>query len=74
MLIRTTYVQINLQNVCVPVLTFFIPPRRRTPRPDNSDPISTYPLEMATGRAARAGPENPGPRALRAETGLKYFI
>ena len=34
-------------------------------------------LEMATGRAARgpdrAGPENPGPRALRAETGLKIF-
>ena len=32
---------------------------------------------MATGRAARgpsrAGPENPGPRALRAETGLMNF-
>ena len=35
-------------------------------------------LEMGTGRAARgaarAGPENPGPRAVRAETGLKIFI
>ena len=38
---------------------------------------------MGTGRAARgparagagrAGPENPGPRAVRAETGLKTFI
>ena len=33
---------------------------------------------MATGKAARgpgqAGPENPGPRALQAETGLKCFI
>ena len=32
---------------------------------------------MATGRAARgpgrAGPENPGPRASRAQTGLKTF-
>ena len=32
---------------------------------------------MATGRAARrpgrAWPENPGPRALRAETSLKFF-
>ena len=28
-------------------------------------------LEIGTGRA---GPENPGPRALRAETGLKTFI
>ena len=27
-------------------------------------------LEMATGRA---GPENPGPRASRAQTGLKFF-
>ena len=36
-----------------------------------------YKLEMATGRASRgqsrAGPENPGPRASRAETGLKIF-
>ena len=24
--------------------------------------------------AGRAGPENPGPRAVRAETGLKIFI
>ena len=24
--------------------------------------------------AGRAGPENPGPRAVRAETGLKFFI
>ena len=34
-------------------------------------------LEMATGRAARgpgrAGPENPGQRASRAQTGLKFF-
>ena len=33
---------------------------------------------MATGRAVRgpgrAGPENPGPRALRAETGLMIFL
>ena len=35
----------------------------------------TFSLEMATGRATRgrAGPENPGPRALRAETGLMIF-
>ena len=41
-----------------------------------------YILEMATGRAARgpgragpnrAVPENPGPRASRAQTGLKMF-
>ena len=35
-------------------------------------------LEMATGRDARgpgrAGPENPGPRASRAQTGLKLFL
>ena len=29
-----------------------------------------YDIEMATGRA---GPENPSPRALRAETGLMIF-
>ena len=29
-----------------------------------------YQLEMATGRA---GPENPGPRTLRAETNLNIF-
>ena len=39
--------------------------------------VTVLVLEMATGRVARgparAGPENPGPRALWAQTGLNFF-
>ena len=44
----------------------------------NTGMMTCWELEMATDRAARwparAGPENSGPRALLAQTGLKFLI